>query len=46
MIDESLQNQKSEKALNEMIARLQKRYDVAMRPQLVMLVKLIDPSLD
>jgi hypothetical protein len=45
MIDESLQNQKSEKALNEMIARLQKRYDVAVRPQLVMLVKLVDPTL-
>jgi hypothetical protein len=46
MIDDSLQNQKSEKALNEMIARLQKRYSVAMRPELVMLVKLVDPSLD
>ena len=46
MIDESLQNQKSEKALNEMIARLQKRYDVAMRPELVMLVKLVDPTVD
>jgi hypothetical protein len=46
MIDESLQNMKSEKALNEMIARLQKRYDVAMRPELVMLVKLVDPTLD
>ena len=46
MIDESLQNQKSEKALNDMIGRLEKRYDVAMRPELVMLVKLVDPSLD
>jgi hypothetical protein len=46
MIDESLQNQKSEKALNDMIARLQKRYPVAMRPELVMLVKLVDPSVD
>jgi len=46
MIDESLQNQKSEKALNEMIARLQKRYEVAMRPELLMLVKLVDPTVD
>ena len=46
MIDESLQNQKSEKALNEMLARLQKRYPITMRPELVMLVKLVDPTLD
>jgi hypothetical protein len=46
MIDESLQNQKSEQALNAMIARLQKRYDVAMRPDLLMLVKLVDPTID
>jgi len=46
MIDESLQNQKSEKALNELIARLQKRYDVAMRPEKLMLVKLVDPTVD
>ena len=46
LIDESLQNQKSEKALNEMIGRLQKRYEVSMRPELVMLVKLVDPTLE
>ena len=46
MIDESLQNQKSEKALNEMLGRLQKRYEVSMRPELVMLVKLVDPSVE
>ena len=46
MIDESLQNQKSEQALNQMLARLQKRYEVAMRPQLLMLVKLVDPTID
>ena len=46
MIDESLQNQKSEQALNEMIGRLQKRYEVSMRPDMVMLVKLVDPSVE
>ena len=46
LIDESLQNQKSEKALNEMIGRLQKRYEVSMRPDMVMLVKLVDPSVE
>jgi hypothetical protein len=46
MIDESLQNQKSEKALDDMIARLKKRYAVAMRPDLLMLVKLVDPAID
>jgi hypothetical protein len=46
MIDESLQNQKSEAALDAMIARLQKHYEIVMRPEKVMLIKLIDPTLD
>jgi hypothetical protein len=29
-----------------MIARLKKRYAVAMRPDLLMLVKLVDPAID
>ena len=46
MIDESLQNQKSEAALQAMIGRLKQRYAVAMRPELLMLVKLVDPTID
>jgi hypothetical protein len=45
MIDESLQNQKSEAALNAMIARLKPRYPIAWRPELVPLIKLVDPTL-
>jgi hypothetical protein len=45
MIDESLQNQKSEEALNAMIARLKPRYPIAWRPELVTLIKLVDPTL-
>ena len=45
MIDESLQNQKSDEALKAMIARLKPRYPVAWRPELVMLIKLVDPTL-
>jgi hypothetical protein len=45
MIDESLQNQKSEAALNAMIARLKPRYPIAWRPELVMLIKLVDSTL-
>ena len=46
MIDESLQNKKSDDALQAMIARLKPRYDVAWRPELLMLIKLVDPTLD
>jgi parvulin-like peptidyl-prolyl isomerase len=45
MIDESLQNQKSDEALKAMIARLKPRYPVVWRPELVMLIKLVDPTL-
>ena len=45
-IDENLQNQKSDEALQAMIARLKPRYDVAWRPELVNLIKLLDPTLD
>jgi hypothetical protein len=45
MIDESLQNQKSDAALKAMIARLKPRYPVAWRPELVQLIKLVDPTL-
>lgn len=46
MIVESLQNQKMEQALDAMIERLRKRYEIAMRPELVMLIKLVDPTLE
>lgn len=46
LIVESLQNQKMEQALEAMIDRLRKRYEIAMRPELVMLIKLVDPTLD
>ncbi len=45
MIDESLQNQKADEALKAMIARLKPRYPIAWRPELVMLIKLVDPTL-
>ncbi|HEY6194208.1 MAG TPA: peptidyl-prolyl cis-trans isomerase [Candidatus Eisenbacteria bacterium] len=44
IIAESLQNQKSDEALQAMINRLKKRYDIAWRPEKVMLVRLVDPS--
>jgi hypothetical protein len=46
MIDESLQNIVSDEALQAMIGRLKKRYEIAWRPELVMLIKLVDPTLD
>jgi hypothetical protein len=45
MIDESLQNQKADAALQAMIARLKPRYPIAWRPELVMLIRLVDPTL-
>jgi len=45
MIDESLQNLKAEAALNALLERLERRYEIASRPELVMLVRLADPSL-
>jgi hypothetical protein len=44
MIDESLQNQKSDEALQAMIERLKQRYDIAWRPELVTLIRLVDPT--
>lgn len=44
--DESLQNMKAERMLNDMIARLRKRYPIMQRPDLVMKVRLSDPTLD
>ncbi len=46
MIDESLQNIKADQALQAMIERQKKRYEIAWRPELVMLVRLVDPTLD
>jgi len=45
IIDESLQNQKSEAALAAMVDRLKARYRIAWRPELVMLIRLVDPTL-
>jgi hypothetical protein len=45
MIDESLQNIESEKLLKAFIARHKKRYPVESRPDLVMRIKLVDPTL-
>jgi PPIC-type peptidyl-prolyl cis-trans isomerase-like protein len=44
MIDESLQNQKADEALQAMIGRLKRRYEIAWRPEKVMLVRLVDPT--
>lgn len=44
--DESLQNMKSEKLLNDMLERLRKKHAIAWRPELVMRVRLVDPTLD
>ncbi len=45
MIDESLQNQKSEAALKALIERLKKRYKISSRSELLMLVMILDPTL-
>jgi hypothetical protein len=45
MIDESLQNQKSEAALKALIERLRKRFDIAWRPELAMYIMIVDPTL-
>ncbi len=45
MIDESLQNIKADEAVQALIGRLKQRYEVAWRPELVMLIKLVDPTL-
>ena len=45
MIDESLQNIESERLLKEFIARHKKRYPIEARPELVMRIRLVDPTL-
>jgi hypothetical protein len=45
MIDESLQNLKTEQALQALIARHQKKYAIASRPEMVMRIKLLDATL-
>src|SRR5206468_3013914 len=45
MIDESLQNMKSDEALQKMIARLRTRDEIRSRPELVMHVRLVDQIL-
>ena len=42
MIDESMQNLKSEERLKGMLERFRKRYDIAWRPELVMQVRLVE----
>jgi hypothetical protein len=44
MISESLTNQRSDEALQAMIARLKTRYEIAWRPELLMLVRMVDPT--
>ena len=45
MIDESLQNVKADQATQALVARLGRRYRIASRPELVMRVRLEDPTL-
>ena len=45
MIDESLQNAKTDAALRAFIDRQKPRYAIAWRPELVTLIKLVDPTL-
>jgi len=44
-VDESLQNLKAERLLKELVARHRKRFPVMSRPELVMRVRLVDPTL-
>ncbi len=46
MIDESVRNLKSEKALEAFIGRLAKRYRVELHPEMVMRIRLTDPASD
>lgn len=46
LIDESLQNIKQEEALNAMLAKLRARHRVEMHPELLMRVRLLDPTLN
>ncbi len=44
--DESLQNMKGEQLLDAMLARLKKKYAITWRPELVMKIRLVDPTID
>ena len=44
MIDESLQNPEADAAVQALIERLKPRYEIAWRPELVPLIKLVDPT--
>jgi len=44
-IDESLQNQESERLLKELVGRHSRKFPIMKRPELVMRVKLVDPTL-
>ena len=46
LIDESLQNIKSEERLKAFLARARKRYPIETRPELLARVRMVDPSLD
>ena len=45
MIDESLQNIESERLLKDFIGRHQKRFAIEKHPELVMRIRLVDPTL-
>ncbi len=45
MIDESLQNMEAERQLKAFIARHERKYQIASHPDLVMRIRLVDPSL-
>ncbi len=44
-VDEALQNLKAEESLKAMLARLRPRYRIESHPELVMLIRLVDPTL-
>ena len=45
LVEESLQNIKAEEMLKALLARLKKRYRIESRPELVMRIDLVDPTL-
>ena len=44
-IDDSMQNKESERLLKALVARHKKKYPIMSRPDLVMRIKLVDPTL-
>lgn len=44
-IDESMQNQVSERLLKELVARHKKKFKIESHPELVMRIRLVDPTL-